>query len=180
MTAVIGAGVLALPYAVAWLGWVAGPLLLATFWALTWLNASLLARVGASVSPRPESYSQLVDRVLGGGAAAGVAVLQVTINSMASVAYTVAAAVCARTIRTILTCPGAAESNCTGQLALWPELLGFGAVQLLASQLPTLDDAAWSSHLGAVTSLIYSFTALALSLAHGAAGGWGVHEGGGC
>lgn len=53
---------------------------------------------------------------------------------------------------------------------LWPELAAFGAVQVLASQMPSLDAAWWSSTLGALTSFIYSFCAFGFSVAHG---GWG-------
>ncbi|KFM25273.1 Amino acid permease 5 [Auxenochlorella protothecoides] len=97
--------------------------------------------------------------------------VMIGINGLASVAYTIAAAACARAVRTSLAChgvsAGAGAANCGDQAALWREIAAFGAAQLAASQLPSLDDAAWSSAVGAATSLVYSLAALGLSLLHG-------------
>ncbi|KAL6777626.1 hypothetical protein ACKKBG_A15000 [Auxenochlorella protothecoides x Auxenochlorella symbiontica] len=170
VTAVIGAGVLALPHSIAWLGWLGGPALLALFYLLTWLNAALLAAAAAAGSTRHASYADLVGAALGPGPRAAVAALQIGINGLASVAYTIAAAACARAVRTSLAChgvsAGAGAANCGDQAALWREIAAFGAAQLAASQLPSLDDAAWSSAVGAATSLVYSLAALGLSLLH--------------
>lgn len=166
MTAVIGAGVLALPYSVAWLGWVAGPLLLTVFYLLTWLHASLLAGVVARERPQPRSYGEAVRRLLGPRAGAAISALQLTINALAGVAYTVAAAACARAVRVALTCPHAVDCpHAHPGSGPWPEALAFGLVQLGASQLRSLDEAAWASLIGAVTSLVYSAAALCVSVA---------------
>lgn len=169
MTAVIGAGVLALPYSVAWLGWIAGPLLLTVFYLLTWMHASLLAAVVAREQPQPVSYGEAVRRLLGPRAGLAISALQLTINALAGVAYTVAAAACARAVRHALSCPHAVECEPAGQPSTvsgpWVEALVFGIVQLAASQLRSLDEATWSSLIGTVTSLIYSAAALGLSIA---------------
>jgi len=41
--AVVGAGVLALPYSVSWLGWVAGPIMVILFYLFSLLSSRLLA-----------------------------------------------------------------------------------------------------------------------------------------
>ena len=41
--AVVGAGVLALPYSVSWLGWVAGPTLIIVFFLISLLSSRMLA-----------------------------------------------------------------------------------------------------------------------------------------
>ena len=43
--AVVGAGVLALPQAVAWLGWVAGPLCIISFYLVSLMSSKMLADV---------------------------------------------------------------------------------------------------------------------------------------
>ena len=43
--AVVGAGVLGLPYSVAWLGWIAGPLCLIVFFSISMWSSHLLAQL---------------------------------------------------------------------------------------------------------------------------------------
>ena len=43
--AVVGAGVLALPYSVSWLGWVAGPSLVLIFYLIALMSSHMLAAV---------------------------------------------------------------------------------------------------------------------------------------
>ena len=42
VTAIIGAGVLGLPYAVSWLGWLAGPVCMVAFYVITLWTATML------------------------------------------------------------------------------------------------------------------------------------------
>ena len=42
VTAIIGAGVLGLPYAVSWLGWIAGPVCMVAFYVITLWTATML------------------------------------------------------------------------------------------------------------------------------------------
>ncbi len=58
-------------------------------------------------------------------------------------------------------------------LQVWSCVARFGGVQLLVSQVPSLESAWWSSLLGSAMSLLYSGIAVGLGLAHGGAAGRG-------
>lgn len=69
ITAVIGSGVLSLAWANAQLGWVAGPVVLMVFSAITWLMSTLLADCYRSPDPvtgnRNYTYMEVVKANLG-------------------------------------------------------------------------------------------------------------------
>lgn len=69
ITAVIGSGVLSLAWANAQLGWVAGPVVLLVFSAITWLMSTLLADCYRSPDPvtgnRNYTYMEVVKANLG-------------------------------------------------------------------------------------------------------------------
>lgn len=50
---------------------------------------------------------------------------------------------------------------------VWAASLAFGAVQLLLSQVPTLEAAWWGSAVGAAMSLLYSAAAFGMGVARG-------------
>ncbi|CAN0921081.1 Amino acid permease 6, partial [Linum grandiflorum] len=68
ITAVIDSGVLSLAWAITQLGWVAGPLVLMTFFSITWYTSTLLANAYRSpVSKnRNPTYMDAVRSSLGG------------------------------------------------------------------------------------------------------------------
>lgn len=68
ITAVIGSGVLSLAWAVAMMGWVAGPIVLLMFSAITWYCAWLLAdayRHPRDTGKRTYTYPGAVQTILG-------------------------------------------------------------------------------------------------------------------
>lgn len=70
ITAVIGSGVLSLAWAIAQMGWVAGPAVLLAFSLITYFTSTLLADSYRSPDPvhgkRNYTYSEVVRSVLGG------------------------------------------------------------------------------------------------------------------
>jgi amino acid permease len=65
ITAVIGAGVLSLPYAMASLGWIGGPICFILFAAITLYTAQLLADLYIIDGKRMRTYTQMVEMVYG-------------------------------------------------------------------------------------------------------------------
>lgn len=69
ITAVIGSGVLSLAWAIAQMGWVAGPAVLLAFSFITYFTSTLLADCYRSPDPvhgkRNYTYSEVVRAVLG-------------------------------------------------------------------------------------------------------------------
>lgn len=60
ITAVIGAGILNLPYAISILGWIAGPLILLGAALVTLFTSNLLAECGVIRGVRQRTYTDLV------------------------------------------------------------------------------------------------------------------------
>lgn len=66
ITAVVGSGVLSLAWAIAQLGWVAGPIALMAFSVITWFTSILLADCyRASDGTRNYTYKKVVRSYLG-------------------------------------------------------------------------------------------------------------------
>jgi amino acid permease len=65
VTAIIGAGVLGLPNAVAWLGWVAGPACLVLFFATTLWTATMLCDCYHVKGKRHTRYKWAVLHIMG-------------------------------------------------------------------------------------------------------------------
>ena len=64
-TAVVGAGVLNLPYAVSWLGWIAGPSLITLFYVLSLFSAIMLGTCFEVNGIEHERYHHLTAHILG-------------------------------------------------------------------------------------------------------------------
>ena len=160
ITAVVGAGVLSLPAAMASLGYAGGTLCFLVFGLVTAYTAALLAdcysiRVGGR-DVRQRTYSQMVATTLGVRAERLVAVIQLINLVLTSIPYQIVAA---KTMETL-----AREAGHAGPFARYtPNVLLFGAVQLLFSQVPSLDYLEWASVVGAASSFGYSAAALGLS-----------------
>lgn len=65
ITAVIGAGVLSLPYSISVLGWVAGPICLLIFAFVTLYTSQMLADCGVINGVRQRTYTNVVETTFG-------------------------------------------------------------------------------------------------------------------
>uniref|UniRef100_A0A2P2JUK4 Putative amino acid permease 7 n=1 Tax=Rhizophora mucronata TaxID=61149 RepID=A0A2P2JUK4_RHIMU len=169
ITGVIGSGVLSLAWSMAQLGWIAGPLAMLVFAAITLVSVFLLSNCYRSPDPeygprRSTSYLEAVDFRLG-KKNAWLCGLFVQVNLYGvGIAYTVTSAISMRAIQ---------KSNCYhreghGAACNYGDtlyMLIFGATQLILSQIPDFHNIQWLSIVAAIMSFSYSSIGLALGFA---------------
>eukprot|EP00879_Flechtneria_rotunda_P006672 GHRR01007012.1.p1 GENE.GHRR01007012.1~~GHRR01007012.1.p1 ORF type:complete len:285 (+),score=58.74 GHRR01007012.1:338-1192(+) len=164
VTAIIGAGVLGLPYALSWLGWVGGMAMLVLFYAVSAWCSLLLVECHETDGVRHPTYRAAALQILGYKSAVAVSIFQALNLVLSSIGYTVAAG---QSLRILVgaVCSRSRFEHCYDEV--WHMSLGFGAVQLLLSQLPNLESAWWTSIIGALMSFMYSTCALGLGASQG-------------
>lgn len=177
ITAVIGSGVLSLAWAIAQLGWVAGPAVLMAFSFVTYFTSTMLADCYRAPDPitgkRNYTYMEVVRAHLGGrkvqlcGLAQYVNLIGVTIG------YTITSSISMVAVK---------RSNCFHKhghqvkcsTSNYPFMAIFACIQVVLSQIPNFHELSWLSILAAIMSFAYSSIGLGLSLAKVVAGG-GAH-----
>ncbi|GAB4816159.1 hypothetical protein N2152v2_003205 [Parachlorella kessleri] len=159
--ALIGAGVLALPNAVAAMGWVAGLLCLLAFYIISVGASIVLANLYEVDGKKYGSYGAAVKAFMGKHGKIWVTICQ-TLNIVCfCIAYTITGAVSMKAMSEQICKNGGSCIEHTWALALI-----FGGMQLFCSQLPNLEEAWWMSAIGAAMSIGYSSIALGMSIAH--------------
>lgn len=174
ITAVIGSGVLSLAWAIAQMGWVAGPAVLFAFSFITYFTSTLLADCYRSPDPvhgkRNYTYSEVVKANLGGrkfqlcGLAQYINLVGVTIG------YTITGSISMVAVM---------RSNCFHKhghqdkcfINNYPYMIIFACIQIVLSQIPNFHNISWLSIVAAVMSFAYSSIGLGLSLAKVVGGG---------
>ncbi|CAK8570314.1 unnamed protein product [Lathyrus sativus] len=167
ITAVIGSGVLSLAWAIAQLGWIAGPSMMLLFSFVTYYASTLLSvcyRTGDQLNgKRNYTYTDAVRAYLGGYKVKMCGLVQYANLFGVSIGYTIAASISMMAIK---------RSNCfhssggknpchmNGNLYM----ISFGVVQILFSQIPDFDQLWWLSTLAAVMSFTYSAIGLGLGV----------------
>ncbi|XP_065847638.1 amino acid permease 6-like [Euphorbia lathyris] len=175
ITAVIGSGVLSLAWAIAQLGWVAGPLILMAFSFITLFTSTLLADSYRSPHPvsgkRNYTYMDAVQANLGGWKVVFCGVAQYLNLVGITVGYTITASISMVAVK---------RSNCFHKVGHDPSkchtsnnpyMIIFACIQILLSQIPNFHKLSWLSILAAVMSFAYSLIGLGLSVAKIAGGG---------
>ncbi|KAK8586739.1 hypothetical protein V6N13_085765 [Hibiscus sabdariffa] len=168
ITAVIGSGVLSLAWAIAQLGWIAGPAVMLLFSIVTYYTSSLLTECYRTSDPvsgkRNYTYTHAVGSILGGYKVKVCGFIQYLNLFGVSIGYTIAASMSMMTIR---------RSNCLHNsggkkpchMSSNPYMIIFGVTQILLSQIPDFDQLWWLSILAAIMSFTYSTIGLALGIA---------------
>nr|CAB3463235.1 unnamed protein product [Digitaria exilis] len=168
VTAVIGSGVLSLPWAVAQLGWAAGPPVMLLFGGVMYYTSTLLAECYRAGDPttgrRSYTYTDAVRAILGGAKVTFCGVVQYVNLAAIAVGYTIAASISMQAIW---------RANCfhtNGHAAACksssvPYMIAFGVLQLVFSQIPNFDQIKWLSIVASAMSFTYSGIGLGLAVA---------------
>ncbi|CAK8567397.1 unnamed protein product [Lathyrus sativus] len=167
ITAVIGSGVLSLAWAIAQLGWIAGPVAMLLFAWVTYYTSILLCECYRNGDPikgkRNYTYMEVVHSNLGGFQVQLCGIIQYLNLAGVAIGYTVASAISMMAIE---------RSNCfhrSGgkdpcQMNSNIYMIAFGAVQIVFSQIPDFDQLWWLSIVAAVMSFTYSTIGLGLGI----------------
>ncbi|CAL9110684.1 unnamed protein product [Musa textilis] len=189
VTAVIGSGVLSLAWAIAQLGWVAGPVVMLLFSFVTYYTSTLLADCYRSGDPiagkRNYNYTDAVHAYLGEFAQLSLQNASPWLNLLAfssgglkvklcgfiqyanlfgvAIGYTIASSISMMAIK---------RSNCFHErghenpchASSNPYMIMFGVAEIFLSQIPDFDQIWWLSIVAAVMSFTYSSIGLALGI----------------
>ncbi|XP_044470587.1 amino acid permease 3-like [Mangifera indica] len=174
ITAVIGSGVLSLAWAIAQLGWIAGPSVMLMFALVNYYTASLLADCYRSGDPihgkRNYTYMDAVRSNLGGLQVRICGLFQYVNLFGIGIGYTIATSISMMAIH---------RSNCfhkSGRKKACHTssntyMIMFGIIEIVLSQIPGLNQLWWLSIVASVMSFTYSTIGLALAVAKVAATG---------
>ncbi|XP_073003753.1 amino acid permease 3 [Typha latifolia] len=167
ITAVIGSGVLSLAWAIAQLGWVAGPAVMFLFSFVIYYTSALLSDCYRSGDPstgkRNYTYMDAVHANLGGLKVKLCGFIQYANLFGVAIGYTIAASISMLAIR---------RSNCFHEkghknpchMSSNPYMILFGVIEIVFSQIPDFDQIWWLSIVAAVMSITYSSIGLALGI----------------
>ncbi|KAK4264692.1 hypothetical protein QN277_025833 [Acacia crassicarpa] len=169
ITAVIGSGVLSLAWAIAQLGWIAGPSVMLLFSFVTLYTSSLLSdcyRLHDAVSgKRNYTYIDAVASILGGVNVKLCGLFQYLNLVGVTIGYTIAASTSMMAIK---------RSNCFHKnngnekecdMSGNVYMIGFGVIQMFLSQIGDFDQIWWLSIVAAIMSFAYSTIGLSLGFA---------------
>ncbi|KAJ7546809.1 hypothetical protein O6H91_08G055500 [Diphasiastrum complanatum] len=185
ITAVIGSGILSLAWSIAQLGWIAGPSCLIFFAFVTYYASVLLTDCYRSPDPvygkRNRTYMEAVRANLGPVQQWLCGFVQCSMLWATAVGYTITASTSMVAIK---------RSNCfhshgkhsACHVSNNPYMIGFGAIQIVFSQIPDFHRIWWLSIVAAVMSFSYSCIGLGLGIGkimesghlHGTIGGVSV------
>ncbi|KAL9265710.1 Amino acid permease 3-like protein [Drosera capensis] len=167
ITAVIGSGVLSLAWATAQLGWVAGPVIMLLFSAVTYYTSCLLADCYRSGDPvtgkRNYTYMDVVESCLS-GQQVKICGLNQYINLFGvAIGYTIAASISMTAIKRS-NCFHAGHDKDPCEISSIPYMIIFGVTEIIFSQIPDFDQIGWLSVVAAVMSFTYSSVGLGLGI----------------
>ncbi|KAI3890465.1 hypothetical protein MKX03_025007 [Papaver bracteatum] len=168
ITAVIGSGVLSLAWAIAQLGWIAGPVCLIAFSLITWFTSILLAECYRSPDPvtgkRNYTYTDAVRANLGGAKVQLCSIAQYANLVGVTIGYTITASISMAAVQ---------RSNCFHKfghgdhcyVSTYYYTVIFAVIQILLCQIPNFHKLSWLSIVAAVMSFAYSSIGISLSIA---------------
>ncbi|KAK7320980.1 hypothetical protein VNO77_30993 [Canavalia gladiata] len=167
ITAVIGSGVLSLAWAIAQLGWIAGPAVMILFSFVTYYTSCLLSECYRSgdqdAGKRNYTYTDAVRSYLGGFKVKVCGWVQYLNLFGVAIGYTIAACISMMAVK---------RSNCLHSSGGKDPchmnsnyyMIAFGIVEIIFSQIPDFHELWWLSILAAVMSFTYSIIGLGLGV----------------
>lgn len=171
ITAVIGSGVLYLPFFFDILGWIGGTIMVFSFGAITWYTSRLLADAMVIDGVRYRTYQSAVEAVFGRRGGIILACVQYPNLILTAIAYNITGANSMISFSSTFTsfsdtymCNEKDELGYCTDVKTWVFSVIFGGCQLFLSQMPNLDSAAWASYVGAIMSFGYSLLSLGMSI----------------
>ncbi|KAK7384966.1 hypothetical protein VNO78_30669 [Psophocarpus tetragonolobus] len=174
ITAVVGAGVLSLAWALAQLGWIIGVSAIILFASVTLYTSNLLADCYRSPDPvtgkRNHTYMETVKTNLGGKMHMICGLVQYGNLSGAAIGYTITTSISVVSIQKV-NCfhKNGVEASC--KFSNNPYMIGFGIVEIFLSQIPNFHKLSWLSIIAAIMSFGYAFIGAGLSIATKIEGG---------
>ena len=167
ITAVIGSGVLALPWSVAQMGWVLGHIALIGCAYITYFTACLLSDCYRSPDPvhgkRNYTYMDAVRSYLPGTKVKLCGVIQYANLVGVAIGYTIAASISMLAIKRANCFHGHGHAD-PCKISSVPYMIIFGVAQVFFSQIPDFDQISWLSMLAAAMSFTYSSIGLGLGI----------------
>ena len=169
--AIVGASILALPKTFAWLGWVAGPVLMWVFFGISMLSSRMLACCYEANGIEHGRYHHAVRHLLGRKNAIAVSFFQIINLFFFSLIFTITAANSMVQIAQ-LACeyagkdPQSSECMSPETGGTWKMSLVFGGVEMFFSQIKNLEEAWWSSLAGSISGVIYVLVLLIVGFAN--------------
>ncbi|XP_066335098.1 amino acid permease 3-like [Miscanthus floridulus] len=174
ITAVIGSGVLSLAWAIAQLGWAAGPAVMLLFAVVIYYTSTLLAECYRSGDPvagkRNYTYMDAVRASLGGAKVTLCGAIQYANLFGVAIGYTIAASISMLAIKRA-DCFHAKGHRHACRSSSNPYMILFGVAEVVFSQIPDFDQIWWLSIVAAVMSFTYSTIGLVLGVMQTVANG---------
>ncbi|XP_022993876.1 amino acid permease 3-like [Cucurbita maxima] len=167
ITAIIGSGVLSLPWATAQLGWIAGPLAMFLFAVVTYYTSLFLSACYRSGDPvsgkRNYTYMDAVEANFGGFNVKLCGFVQYLSLFGIAIGSTIASAISMMAIKRS-NCFHASGGKDPCPINSNPYMIAFGIVEIILSQIPDFDQLWWLSIVAAVMSFTYSTIGLGLGV----------------
>ncbi|KAK7351510.1 hypothetical protein VNO77_11026 [Canavalia gladiata] len=168
VTVVVGAGVLALAWAMAQLGWISGITVMITFSSISIYTYNLIADCYRYPDPlngkRNYTYMQAVQAYLGGSMHVFCGLVQYGKLAGVTVGYTITTSTSLVAIRKAI-CFHKRGHQAYCKFSNNPYMIGFGMLQILLSQIPNFHKLTYLSTIAAATSIGYAIIGSGLSLA---------------
>ena len=178
--AIIGIGVLALPSAISYLGWIAGPILLFVFYLVTVGACSMLASIYMVHGRIHSTYHYAVRDILGRKEAVLLSSIQLVMFFLVNIAFSITGGLAIQQIAN-LACKSQGKTEdeiyndqtClgSGSGGTWQAILIFGATELVLSIcIAEFSENAIGSTVGSICAGIYSLVAIIISFCNVTAG----------